>query len=180
MYILGSVSLVFSLDTLQQHQPTQFWLFPFFFFGWPHPAAAVSLDYSTAGLIRFPSVFLYSTVRVELFRLSSCVGYTLFESREYIAEINIYTDSRLNVCTCYFRWCHLGCWISWRVLMGMMRKIERIKTSDLWYGGEIRGKNRQGNWAIHVFLFFFGRRKLPTLNNNGLRLCVCVYNEREL
>lgn len=158
MYILGSVSLVFSLDTLQQHQPTQFWLFPFFFF--------------LAGLIpRPPSLLIIRPPASFDFLPSSCIrrfGSSYFVClrlldthflrmlREYIAEINIYTDSCLNVCTCYFRWCHLGCWISWRVLMGMMRKIERIKTSDLWYGGEIRWKNRQGNWAIHVFLFFLG------------------------
>jgi hypothetical protein len=159
MYTLGSVSLLFTLDTLQQHQPTQFWLFSFFFGCWPHPAAAVSLDYSTA-LIRFPSVFLYSTDRVELFRLSSCsVGCTFFESREYsqiifVIIIMIYTDSRFNVsCTCYIRRCYLGCWISWRV---MMRRIERIKTSDLWWRWN-PVENRQGNWVIQVF-FSFGRK----------------------
>lgn len=174
MYTLGSVSLLFTLDTLQQHQPTQFWLFPLLF-GWPHPAAAVSLDYSTA-LIWFPSVLLYSTDRVELFRLSSCVGCTLFESREYsqiiVFIIMIYTDSRFNVlCTCYFRWCHLGCWISWRV---MMRRIERIKTSDLWWRWNPVEKPT-GKLSHSCLLFFWAE----TLNNNVLRLYVHVYNERE-
>ncbi len=48
-----------------------------------------------------------------------CWILIFWEQREYSQIISIiimiYTDSRFNVCTCYFRWFHLGCWISWHV-----------------------------------------------------------------